>query len=79
MLDYREAFRQIGNAKQGFFAPRAGIAKRYLDSQFAKDPDAFRQQNIVEGKLENKVKDRERPIGEYPKFRSSIEKQPAVY
>lgn len=78
MLDYREAFRQVSNAKQGFFSPRAAIAKEYLDNQFAKNPQAFKTQNAAEGKLQNKVKVRETAIGEFPKFKSG-DKTPTIY
>lgn len=79
MLDYRDAFREVSNAKQGFYAPRAEKSQTYLVSQFMKDPQAFKNQLNAEGKLQNKVKKRETPIGEYPKFRSSKEKQPVIY
>jgi len=79
MLDYISGFRELANAKQGFFAPRAMISKKYLDSEFSKDPQAFKNQISAEGKLQNKVKERETPIGESPKFRSSKEQRPVVY
>ena len=79
MLDYKEGFRQMADARNGFFAPRAEAYKLQLDSEFAKDPTAFRNQNNAEGKLANKAKKRPTPIGETPKFRSGKEKTPVTY
>jgi hypothetical protein len=79
MLDYKEGFRQIADAKQGFYSPRAEAYKLQLDSKFAEDPIAFRNQNNAEGRLANKAKKRATPIGEAPKFRSSKEQVPVIY
>lgn len=80
MLNYREAFKQLGDEKNGFYSPRATLAKGYLDYQFSQDPLAFRNQVNDERKLENKVKKRETPIGEYPKFKpKKAEQIPTIY
>jgi len=79
MLNYRSAFKELSNAKQGFFAPDADRAQQYLKSEFARDPIGFKNQNSAEGKLQNKVGKRATPIGDYPKFRAGREKTPVAY
>jgi hypothetical protein len=79
MLDYKEGFRQMADARNGFYSPRAEMYKAQLDSEFSKDPIAFRNQNNAEGRLANKAKKRPTPIGDSPKFRSSKEQVPVTY